>query len=205
MELVNGHALHDVIFKPNIKTTYHLTLEDKYVIAIKICKAITFLDQHPLQVLHRDIKPGNVMLTLKDKEVKVNDLGPAKFNEINLQLLSTRGRSTPGTPLFMAPEIYLFQKSASQFTDVWSLAATMTELFSRHPLWKFNGKTRFNLTTLMNKKEMPFLLDVPLCLQDILIKCDSYDDVKRPTVKEVSYSLQHIYSNSQDSDTKILQ
>lgn len=205
MELVNGHTLYDVIFKKNIKTKYNLTLQDEYVIAIKMCKAITFLYQHPLQVLHRDIKPGNVMLTLRDKDVKVCDLGLAKFDEINSRLRSTIGRSTPGTPIYMAPEITLFNKSASQFTDVWSLAATMTEFFSKHPLWKLNeGFERFNLTFLMKKKEMPSLLDVPLCLQGILIKCYNYEDIKRPTVKEILHSLNHIYSNLQVSEPKIV-
>ncbi|OXU18674.1 hypothetical protein TSAR_010388 [Trichomalopsis sarcophagae] len=165
MELVNGHTLQDVIFKQNIRNKYNLTLEEKYIIALKMCKAIIFLHQHPLKVLHRDIEPGNVMLTLKDKDVKVCDLGLAKFNEINSQLRSTIGCSTPESPLFMAPEVYLLKQTTSQFTDVRALAATITELSSGHPLWKCNGgRARFNLTNLMMNGEMPSLLDVPISL-----------------------------------------
>lgn len=108
MEFVDGCTLNDVIFKQKIKEKFLLTLQEKYIIAIDICGAITFLHQHPLKIIYRDIKPGNIILTTR-KEVKVCDLGLAKFRNISSQLQSTRGKKVAaGTPLYMAPEVSLY-------------------------------------------------------------------------------------------------
>lgn len=117
-------------------------------------QSFTFMHQHPLKIFHRDIKPANIMIAL-DKEVKVCDLGLAKVNALNSQLLTTRGKQTaPGTPIYMAPEVYLNFKDTNEYTDVWSLGCTLVELFSERKLWKSNvTNSRFNLESLLRNKQ----------------------------------------------------
>jgi serine/threonine protein kinase len=73
-------------------------------------------------MIHRDVKPDNILLT-PDGEVKLADLGLVKLLGNDLDL--TRPNSGLGTPNFMAPEQFNNAKNADLRCDVYSLAATL--------------------------------------------------------------------------------
>jgi len=77
---------------------------------------------HKLGMIHRDVKPDNILLTA-DGQVKLADLGLVKELETDLNLTRT-GRGL-GTPHFMAPEQFRNAKNASVRCDIYSLAATL--------------------------------------------------------------------------------
>jgi serine/threonine protein kinase len=77
---------------------------------------------HQQGLIHRDVKPDNIMLT-RDGDVKLADFGLVKDVEADLNLTRTcRGL---GTPHFMAPEQFRNAKSANVRCDIYSLAATL--------------------------------------------------------------------------------
>ncbi|MDB5313714.1 MAG: prkC 37 [Gemmataceae bacterium] len=78
---------------------------------------------HERQVVHRDVKPDNILL-LPDGKAKLTDFGLAKdYTDASQDL--TRHASGLGTPNFMAPEQFANAKTADARCDVYSLAATL--------------------------------------------------------------------------------
>lgn len=77
---------------------------------------------HKQGMIHRDVKPDNVMITL-DGQAKLTDLGLVKDVDAELNLTRT-GRGL-GTPHFMAPEQFRNAKNADARCDIYSLGATL--------------------------------------------------------------------------------
>jgi eukaryotic-like serine/threonine-protein kinase len=80
---------------------------------------------HGLGVVHRDIKPGNVMLDLPARRVKLTDFGVAGLADMS----RTRTGVVLGTPLYMAPE-QLAGAAADARSDLYSLGVLMFQLLS---------------------------------------------------------------------------
>jgi serine/threonine protein kinase len=94
-------------------------------IVTQIAQALHYA--HQRQVVHRDVKPDNIML-LPDGRAKLTDFGLAKdYSDAGDQDL-TRAASGLGTPFFMAPEQFVNAKNAGALCDVYSLGATLYNL-----------------------------------------------------------------------------
>lgn len=93
----------------------------------KICSALDYA--HQQGVLHRDVKPANILLT-RDDDVRLADFGIARTAREARSRVS--GHVTSGTLLFMSPE-QLMGEPLDQRSDVYSLAATLYELLSGAP------------------------------------------------------------------------
>ena len=91
---------------------------------------------HQLGLIHRDVKPDNVLVT-RDGVAKLTDLGLAK--EIDADLNLTRTGRGLGTPHFMAPEQFRNAKKADARCDIYSLAATLYMLVTGQLPFKSNG------------------------------------------------------------------
>ncbi len=91
IEWVEGRSLHDIIHDGN------LSLRKATNLAIQLCEALTFAHEH--RIIHRDIKPGNIMVNDAD-HVKVADFGLAR------PVSDEAEEENPmGTPDYAAPEI----------------------------------------------------------------------------------------------------
>lgn len=91
MEWIEGRSLHDLIHKGG------LSLRKATNLAMQLCEALTFAHDH--QIIHRDIKPGNIMVNDSD-HVKVADFGLAR------PVSDEAEQENPfGTPDYAAPEI----------------------------------------------------------------------------------------------------
>lgn len=96
----------------------------------EICIALDFL--HKNKVIHRDLKAGNVLLTLEGG-VKLADFGVSAKNKSTMQ----KRDSFIGTPYWMAPEVVLcetFRDNPYDYkADIWSLGITLIELAQMEP------------------------------------------------------------------------
>jgi serine/threonine protein kinase len=94
----------------------------------QMVNALLYLDKH--KIMHRDIKPKNILLSNNYTSLKLCDFGFAKT--INNKKMST----ICGSPLYMAPEI-LNDKTYNDSIDIWAIGIILYELlFGNHPFYK---------------------------------------------------------------------
>ncbi len=114
MEYVPSRSLAQVL-----KSDGPMRPEDAAVVGIAVLDALCAA--HAAGVLHRDVKPGNVLLA-DDGRVVLTDFGLATFDEIGTAL--TQSGIVHGSPQFIAPERALDGTSTVE-ADMWSLGATL--------------------------------------------------------------------------------
>ncbi|KAL6073702.1 Mitogen-activated protein kinase [Balamuthia mandrillaris] len=127
--------LHKVI-KANLLQDIH-----KQYIIYQLLKCLKYM--HSGNVLHRDLKPGNILLNA-DCLVKVADFGLAR----SIDHLEKHGEELPvltdyiATRWYRAPEILLGSTTYTKGVDIWSVGCIMAELFGGKPI--FPGSSTLN-------------------------------------------------------------
>lgn len=101
---------------------------------------------HANRILHRDMKPQNILLC-KDGKVKLCDFGFARAMSTSTLVLT----SIKGTPLYMAPEI-VQERPYDHTADLWSLGCIAYELFTGQP--PFYTNSIFQLVTMILKDKI---------------------------------------------------
>ncbi|WP_372365063.1 PQQ-binding-like beta-propeller repeat protein [Candidatus Uabimicrobium sp. HlEnr_7] len=131
-------------------------------IFIKIAKAIQHA--HKKQILHRDIKPGNVIMR-NDKDPVVTDFGLARFTREGSRLTQTG--SLIGTPAYMAPEQARGKtKLIDQQTDIYALGVTLYKMLTQQ--LPFTAPTPLGtLHKVVNSSPIPVRKINPIIPQDL--------------------------------------
>jgi serine/threonine protein kinase len=146
---------------------------------------------HERRVLHRDIKPDNILLL--QRHAKLADLGLARMLELQRSFTAT----TCGSPPYMAPEVWL-QHPCPQ-SDQYSLAATYVELRLGRAL--FPGKDWVAMM-LAHREERPDLAPLPEMEQAVLRRALAKEPGQRyPSCLEFCRALRGAFAPSQDWPT----
>ena len=118
MEYIKGKPLTNIIKNKSVG------IKDRIKIFTQMCKAIGFI--HKNKILHRDIKPGNIMIA-DDLSVKLTDFGLA-------HIIDTHNSSTEnqivGSPAYMSPEAFDKNITVDHHSDIFSLGVLGYELFT---------------------------------------------------------------------------
>jgi serine/threonine-protein kinase len=117
MEYVDGESLDK-----QIRRERTLAPPRALELAIDVCSAIGFAHSH--QVLHRDLRPANILVT-REGVAKVTDFGTSRFLELQKDGFA---RTRIGSPPYMAPEH--FRGRAVFQSDLWSLGITLYEMLT---------------------------------------------------------------------------
>ena len=159
----------------------------------KIASATNAL--HDVGVVHRDIKPGNIMITHDGKTPILMDLGLAQLaDEADGRL--TRTRQFVGTLRYASPEQVLAAGKVDRRTDVYSLGATLWELLTLHPIFGATDETptpelMLRIQTTEAGSPRKYNAKVPRDLDSIVRKCLEKDRSRRySTAAELAEDLQ---------------
>jgi serine/threonine protein kinase len=136
---------------------------------------------HGAGLLHRDVKPSNVLVAPDGP--RVIDFGVARAAE-RVQLTTTRGAA--GTPAYMAPEQARDATQASPASDVFSLGATLVYAATGHP--PYQGETVMDILVRL-ATEPPDLTGMPRELDDLVTACLERVPRDRPTDGAILGSL----------------
>ncbi len=181
MEYVEGQSLSDRIAA---ETTGRppVPLQEALQIAIEVAEALEAA--HGKGIVHRDIKPGNIMLT-ETGHAKVMDFGLAKMTmvsggvdaeEATVTALTLSGAAM-GTPAYMSPE-QLRGQPADTRSDLWALGVTLYEMVAgTRP---FEGPGGYEVTSaILSQAPRPLPTGVPAELGAVIGRCLEKEPGKR--------------------------
>lgn len=177
MELLEGESLAEVLRRGP------LDLPTTRDIALQVASALSYA--HSQSIIHRDIKPDNVMV-LPGGRIKVTDFGIAQIlpRDTMMGTIATTGMRI-GTPLYMAPEQVLGRKLDDK-TDVYALGATMYHLVTGRPPFDGDDALAIAVQQVNDRAPAPSAVNpaVPPDWDAVILKALSKDPAQRfPSVK----------------------
>ncbi len=193
MEYVDGDTLMPLCRKKGPRATVDQVLD----IAFKCAKALDY--SHSKGVLHRDIKPGNIMIT-KEGVPKIMDFSIAEIGGGNSSLAGV-----VGSPMYMAPEQVRAESLGPQ-TDLYALGAVMYHLLAGEP--PFMAEEVQRLFVMIKSQPAPSLLlmrpELPVQLCEIVDRLLSKDMADRyPTGNEIAIALTRLSDKLKNADKQV--
>ena len=193
MELVEGITL-----KKYIEKKARLSVKEAISIAIQVSMGIEAA--HNNHIIHRDIKPQNIIIS-KEGKVKVTDFGIAKAATSN-----TITTNVMGSVHYTSPEQarggYSDEKS-----DIYSLGITMFEMLTgRVP---FNGETTVAIAIKHIQEELPsprdYVPEIPISVEHIVCKCcQKSPDRRYQSMAELIVDLKQSLINPDEDFVKLI-
>ena len=191
MEYVSGGDL-----KRLIRRTKRLDTRTAISIAKQICEGLA--EAHKLRVIHRDLKPNNIMID-EHGNARIMDFGIAR----SLKEKGITGAGVMiGTPEYMSPE-QVEGKEVDQRSDIYSIGVILYEMVTG--LLPFEGDTPFTIG-VKHKSEIPkdpkeLNTQIPEDLSRVILRCLEKEKEKRPqSTGEVHSELTRVEKDMPTSD-----
>lgn len=121
MEFVDGVSVKDLL-----ETQRYIDNASAAYIALYTARALSYA--HKKSVIHRDIKPGNILIS-REGDIKLADFGIASSRESSDETLTSEGM-TLGTPSYMAPEQFRNSREVDYRADLYSLGVMLYEMLT---------------------------------------------------------------------------
>jgi len=179
-----------------------VSINEALNIAIQIATGLAAA--HEAGIIHRDVKPENVMLRNRDGFVKLLDFGLVKLTEVatgtmdteapTRALVNTDAGTVMGTALYMSPE-QARGKAVDERTDIWSLGVILYEMITG--IVPFAGETSADVIAAIVKTDPApithLVPDAPAKLEEIVTKTLEKDrDERYQTIKDLLVDLRRL-------------
>ena len=193
MEYVDGKTLKQII-----NDNHRLSSSDAVKISIQIAKALDCA--HRNNIIHRDIKPHNILMT-NDGLVKVTDFGIAKASN---SVTITNSNKVIGSAHYFSPE----QAKGSYVdfrTDIYSLGVVMYEMVTGKVPFDADSPVSIALKHIQEQIVEPKAIvnEIPDSLNKLILKALEKEPIKRyQSAREMLVDLQKI-NNNQDLDIEV--
>ena len=182
MELLKGFTLRQLL-----RDRGPISVERALLIAIDVADGLA--DMHEMAIVHRDLKPENVFLTLPGYQVKIVDLGVAKFHGWSVPA------TDPGllvcTPSYAAPEMSLGY-SVDARSDIYALGLVLYEmLVGQNPFANGDGTLPFGQDALTAHivRKPPLVSrrrpDVPEAVAGLIAQMMAKEPLERPPAMKI--------------------
>jgi serine/threonine-protein kinase len=177
MELVEGETLANRLLHQGVLSPLEVT-----TLLAEICDVLASV--HARGVIHRDLKPDNILLTPCDRDfpLRVIDWGVARMGPLGRLTLDGL---TPGTPIYMSPEQAMGRNIAAP-CDLYSLGVIAYELLTGHP--PFDGRTLAEVVSMhLTSEPIPLteITSTPAELAELVHRLLEKDLTTRPGAIEV--------------------
>jgi serine/threonine-protein kinase len=184
MEYVNGMSLSGCI------KAGKFDINHKISIIQQIAETLECVHRHG--VLHRDIKPDNILIT-DDLFVKITDFGICHVPESSL----TMPEQALGSPAYMAPESFETGTKPDTKTDIFSLGVVSYEMLTGIKPFEGDGVCQVVNSLKTKKPAAPTKLnpEIPMWMQDVMAKMlDKNPDKRFSSCGEISKAISHYLS-----------
>jgi serine/threonine protein kinase len=202
MEHVHGEDLRSIVRQMKKKGLLEFPVEHAIAITLGMCAGLAYahdrrdLDGTPLNIVHRDISPQNVVVTFTG-DVKIVDFGIAKSDARSGE--ATKSGKLKGKVPYMSPEQARGEPVDAR-SDVFSTGVMLFELTTGKRLFK--GASEYETLKLICEREYPrpsdVLADYPRDLEDIVMKALAKDrDDRYQTAREMQAALEGYVRHNQ--------
>jgi serine/threonine protein kinase len=202
MEFVDGPNLRKELERRQ-KEEMPFRIDEAVAIGLAVSEALA--KGHAADVLHRDVKPANILLPREGNPVaKLGDFGVSRFSG---HAKVTKTGCSPGTPQFWAPEVCNGRPPIAS-SDVYSFSVCLYMLLSGNK-YPYNIPEDAVVSTYQeaHRRQAPipitvFNANVPRDLQEILTLGMAKEPENRPSIREVHEALVGVSSNAERPATR---
>jgi serine/threonine-protein kinase len=190
MEYVEGHTLADTI-----RDEGRLHPDRAAEVTADIAAALGFA--HRNRVVHRDVKPGNVLIT-RDGGVKVADFGIARALSDSSDQNLTKTGSVMGTATYFSPE-QARGAAVDPRSDIYSLGVVLYEMITGHPPFAGDSAVAIAYKHVQENPTPPRRIDpnLPETLEAITLKCLAKNAANRyPSAQDLRADLRRYLGGS---------
>lgn len=189
MEFLEGKSIANILEEQKI-----LPIDQCVDISIQICRALDYI--HKNFIVHRDIKPDNIIL-INDKIAKITDFGIAQNDSEQLRL--TQDGAILGSVMYISPEQLRSSKDVDNRTDIFSYGVTLYQMLTG--VLPFYGETVGEVVSkvLSENPDLPRKINpsIPPELEAIVMRAINKDREKRyKTMEDMERDLQNLIATT---------